>query len=160
MPSICKTIAKRSSFAYDRFRRRDGRAGDAPRTCRGSLRERAARRRDASACRMRYLGKRKKRRADRNYILYALTTETGDNSYIGLTVARGRAFLRSVKIRIQKHYSRARQENHNWALCEFLRKNPKISMQAKILKIIRGRKSAYMHERKYITKLKPNLNTF
>jgi hypothetical protein len=36
----------------------------------------------------------RKKRNDRNYILYQLTVD--EQTYIGLTVAIGRAFLRSV----------------------------------------------------------------
>ena len=51
----------------------------------------------------------RKKRNDRNYILYQLTVD--EQTYIGLTVAIGRAFLRSVKVRVQKHLSRARVVN-------------------------------------------------
>jgi len=51
-----------------------------------------------------------KKRCDRNHVIYCLTAETGDQ-YIGLTVAQGQAYLRSVKVRVQKHLSRAKREN-------------------------------------------------
>ena len=51
----------------------------------------------------------RKKRNDRNYILYELRVD--NRTYIGLTVSQGRAFLRSVKVRVQKHISRAFVEN-------------------------------------------------
>ena len=102
----------------------------------------------------------RKKRNDRNYILYQILFENTDDRYIGLTVASGRAYLRSVKIRIQKHLSRARRENKNWTLYEFIRKNPEAKLQYEIIDIVRGRKNAYELERQYIEELNPNLNTF
>ena len=102
----------------------------------------------------------RKRRNDRNYVLYQITVEnTGDN-YIGITVATGRAFLRSVKVRVQKHLSRAKCENKDWNFCQFIRKNPEAKLEYEILDVVRGRKAAYQRERELIAKLDPKLNTF
>ena len=101
----------------------------------------------------------RKKRSDRNYVLYQITAETGD-SYVGLTVAQGQAFLRSVKVRVQKHLSRARKENHEWTLYEFLRENPEVELQYEVLEVVRGRKPAYQRERELIAEYEPNLNTF
>ena len=101
----------------------------------------------------------RKKRSDRNYILYLVTAETGDN-YIGLTVAQGRAFLRSVKVRVQKHLSRAKQEQKNWEFCNFIRNNPDTQLQYEVVEIVRGRKPAYQRERELIAEFQPTLNTF
>ena len=102
----------------------------------------------------------RRKRNDRNYVLYQIVAEnTGDN-YIGLTVATGRAFLRSVKVRVQKHMSRAKREDKNWALCEFIRQNPDAALTYEVLDIVRGRKKAYEIERQYIEEFQPTLNTF
>jgi sarcosine oxidase delta subunit len=100
----------------------------------------------------------RKKRKDRNYILYQLTAE--HETYIGLTVAQGQAFLRSVKVRIQKHISRAKKENKNWLLYTFIRDNPEVTLQYEVLEVIRGRKNAYQRERELITENNPSLNTF
>ena len=102
----------------------------------------------------------RRKRNDRNYILYQILFENTDDHYIGLTVASGRAYLRSVKVRIQKHMSRARRENKNWSLYEFIRENPDAKIQYQIIDIVRGRKNAYELERQYIEELSPTLNTF
>ena len=99
-----------------------------------------------------------KKRCDRNYVLYRL--EMDGQSYVGLTVSQGRAFLRSVKVRVQKHLSRARRENKEWTLYAFLRDNEDAQVQYEVLEVIRGRKPAYQRERELIAELEPTLNTF
>ena len=99
-----------------------------------------------------------KKRCDRNYVLYRL--EMDGQSYVGLTVSQGRAFLRSVKVRVQKHLSRARRENQDWSLYSFLRANEDVTVQYEVLEVIRGRKPAYQRERELIVELEPTLNTF
>ena len=99
-----------------------------------------------------------KKRCDRNYVLYRL--EMDGQSYVGLTVSQGRAFLRSVKVRVQKHLSRARRENQDWTLYAFLRDNEEVQVQYEVLEVIRGRKPAYQRERELIAEMSPTLNTF
>jgi hypothetical protein len=100
----------------------------------------------------------RKKRSDRNYVLYQLTAE--NETYIGLTVAQGQAFLRSVKVRVQKHLSRAKRENKEWTLYAFLRANPEVALQYEVLEVVRGRKPAYQREREIIAEVEPSLNTF
>jgi hypothetical protein len=101
----------------------------------------------------------RKKRSDRNYVLYNVSCETTGDFYIGLTVATGRAFLRSVKVRVQKHLSRARREDKDWNLYAFLRQNES-AIQYEVIEVIRGRKPAYQRERELINELNPTLNTF
>jgi len=101
----------------------------------------------------------RKKRSDRNYVLYNVSCETTGDFYIGLTVATGRAFLRSVKVRVQKHLSRARRENKDWNLYTFLRQNED-DLRYEVLEVVRGRKNAYQREREIIAELDPTLNTF
>ena len=98
----------------------------------------------------------RKKRNDRNYILYQLTVH--EQTYIGLTVAIGRAFLRSVKVRVQKHLSRARVENKEWTVCVALKDAEVI--QYEVLEVVRGRKNAYQRERELIYTMEPTLNDF
>ena len=100
----------------------------------------------------------RKKRSDRNYVLYQLTA--GTSTYVGLTVAQGQAFLRSVKVRVQKHCSRANRENHSWSLYSYLRDNPEVQIQYEVLEVVRGRKPAYAQERELIAQYQPDLNTF
>ena len=98
----------------------------------------------------------RKKRSDRNHVLYQLTI--GEQTYIGLTVAIGQAYLRSVKVRVQKHMSRAKKESKDWAICEALRSDEAI--QYEVLEVVRGRKAAHSRERQLIEKLSQSLNNF
>jgi hypothetical protein len=98
----------------------------------------------------------RKKRNDRNYVLYRLYVDGAE--YIGLTVSIGRAFLKSVKIRVQKHMSRALVEDKNWTLCNALRSAEVVEYE--VLEVIRGRKAAYSRERELIAEYSPELNDF
>ena len=98
----------------------------------------------------------RKKRNDRNYILYELRVD--NRTYIGLTVSQGRAFLRSVKVRVQKHISRAFVENKDWSLCHAIQNAESISYS--VIEVVRGRKNAYQRERELIAEYAPKLNDF
>ena len=102
----------------------------------------------------------RKRRNDRNYVLYRVSG--GDETYVGLTVAQGRAFWKSVKLRVGKHISRALNENKDWSMCKFLREaiEAEETIYYEILEVVRGRKAAYQRERELIAELNPSLNDF
>jgi hypothetical protein len=102
----------------------------------------------------------RRKRNDRNYVLYSIVAEDTGDSYIGLTVATGRAFLRSVKVRVQKHLSRAKCETKDWSFCEFIRQNPEAELRYQVIEVVRGRKPAYQRERELIAEYQPTLNTF
>lgn len=100
----------------------------------------------------------RKKRNDRNHVIYQITSNTGD-FYIGLTVAQGRAFLNSVKVRLQKHLSAAKCDGKDWVFAEFLRNNPDADLQYEVLEVVRGRKAAHQRERELIALFAPTLNT-
>jgi len=97
-----------------------------------------------------------KKRCDRNHVIYRMFI--GDQSYIGLTVANGRAFGKAVKLRVQKHISRAMIEDKDWSICEALRGAEVVEYE--VLEVIRGRKPAHQREREIIAEMAPTLNTF
>jgi hypothetical protein len=97
-----------------------------------------------------------KKRCDRNHVIYRMFI--GDQSYIGLTVANGRAFGKAVKLRVQKHISRAMIEQKDWSICEALRGAEVVEYE--VLEVIRGRKPAHQRERVLIAEMAPTLNTF
>jgi hypothetical protein len=98
----------------------------------------------------------RKKRNDRNYVLYRLYID--GQEYIGLTVSVGRAFLRSVKVRVQKHISRSKVENKDWTVCNALRDADVVEYE--VLEVVRGRKAAYQRERELIAEYQPELNDF
>ena len=103
---------------------------------------------------------KRKLRSDRNHVLYRVECiDTGD-SYIGVTVAIGQAFLRSVKVRWQKHVSRAMNENKNWSFCTAIRNNADAEWRYEVIEVVRGRKPAHQRERQLIAEFSPTLNTF
>lgn len=100
----------------------------------------------------------RKKRADRNHVIYKITADTGD-FYIGLTVAQGRAFLGSVKTRFQKHISAAKCDGKDWTFSTFIRNNPNTTFKYEVIEVVRGRKAAHSRERELISLNKPTLNT-
>lgn len=105
--------------------------------------------------------KKRKKRSDRNHILYQLTLlETGE-TYIGLSAVLGQAIKRTLEVRFRRHLSRARTEGKPWTLHKRLRKYPSPEAWEKlVLKTVRGRKNAHQAERELIRILVPALNTF
>jgi len=99
----------------------------------------------------------RKKRTDRNHAIYQLTClDTGD-TYIGITVVRGRAVKKSVETRFQQHCYRAENQNKDWSLCNALRKFD--SWTHDIIEIVRGKTEAHQRERVLISMYQPTLNT-
>ena len=61
----------------------------------------------------------RKRRTDRNHIIYELRVPAGN--YIGVTAKTESTVARSVRVRANKHFYRAKTENKDWTLCAALR---------------------------------------
>jgi hypothetical protein len=102
----------------------------------------------------------RKKRSDRNHVIYQVTcVDTGD-TYIGLTVALGQAYLKSVKIRWQKHVSRAMRETKDWTFCQAIRDLADCEWRYEVVEVVRGRKPAHQRERELIATYEPSLNTF
>lgn len=107
-----------------------------------------------------YYAYMRKKRSDRNHVIYQVTcVDTGD-TYIGLTVALGQAYLKSVKIRWQKHVSRAMRETKDWSFCKAIRELADCEWQYEVVEVVRGRKPAHQRERELIAAWEPSLNTF
>ena len=101
---------------------------------------------------------RRKTRADCNYIIYEAVDECGEN-YIGLTRKSLPNAGKVVKERWRKHIRRARNENRDWVLYEYLRAvGLALAWEHKIICIIRGRKEAYAYERELVKSRQPTLN--
>lgn len=104
--------------------------------------------------------KTRKRRCDRNHIIYRLTnTETGE-FYVGITVITGKAVKKSLDERWKRHVQRALNESRDWKLCVAIRTAGPEKFKREVLKIVRGKPVAHREERELIRTLQPALNTF
>jgi len=103
----------------------------------------------------------RKRRSDRNHVVYMIKNTVTDQLYIGITVLsyRGNA-QRTLDRRVQKHVQRAFAENKNWALCESFRKYEPENHEYWVHDVVRGKAAAHNMEVGLIDALNPQLNTF
>ena len=100
----------------------------------------------------------RKKRADRNHIIYELVVN-GLN-YIGVTAKTESTVNKSVLSRAAKHFYRAKKENKDWALCVALRElNDKSEIEVYVHEVIRGKAAAHKREVEIRRTVKPVLNT-
>lgn len=99
----------------------------------------------------------KKRRSDRNHVIYRLTCEDTGQTYIGITAARFPSnMLRTVKYRWIQHCYKAAKEKLQWPLHEAIRKYDSWSYE--VLEIVRGKIECHARERELIATFNPELN--
>lgn len=101
----------------------------------------------------------RKRRTDRNHIIYRIVNKQTGEFYIGITVLQGRAYLGSIQKRFKQHVSRATNEDKDWKLCNSIREFGASAFQIEIFETIRGKRPAHAREVQLIKELKPQLNT-
>jgi hypothetical protein len=100
----------------------------------------------------------RKKRTDRNHIIYELRVAGGN--YIGVTAKTETTVLKSVKARAAKHFYRAKTEDKAWALCQALRSlADKSEIEVLVHEVIRGKAAAHKREVELRRALKPTLNT-
>jgi predicted GIY-YIG superfamily endonuclease len=92
-------------------------------------------------------------------MVYEIVNTENGKSYIGVTAAIGRRFNYSAKLRLQKHFSRARKENKNWALYNDMREHCQSVYDLFIVKIVRGKAAAHQYETKQLQKFHYELNS-
>lgn len=99
----------------------------------------------------------RKKRSDRNHLIYELTClDTGD-TYIGITVMRGRAQVKTLATRWQQHCYRAFNQDKDWALSKAIRKSD--NWAQRVVEVVRGKAAAHAREVELIDSLNPSLNT-
>jgi hypothetical protein len=103
--------------------------------------------------------KKRKRRSDRTHVVYRLTNTVTGEIYIGITVATGRAYVRSLKERWKRHVSRATRQTMEWNLCNSIRQYGERAFSREIIHLIRGKAAAHSMETALIHSLKPALNS-
>ena len=99
----------------------------------------------------------RKRRNDRNHVIYQITAPNGDR-YIGITFVRGRAFKRSAKIRWEAHMRNALDYGRDNLLSLSIREHGVEGFKREILEVVRGKKATHARERELIAEMKPELN--
>ncbi len=100
----------------------------------------------------------RKKRTDRNHIIYELRVPAGN--YIGVTAKTESTVLKSVRARAAKHFYRAKKEDKDWSLCVALRQlNDKSEIEIVVHAIIRGKAEAHKEEVVIRRAVRPNLNT-
>jgi len=102
--------------------------------------------------------KSRKVRCDRRHIVYVITCIVTGEQYVGITVGSGSVKQR-LKVRMQKHAERARNENKGWGLCCALREHGTANFNYGVLALVRGKAAAHALECGIIHAFCPTLNT-
>jgi len=103
----------------------------------------------------------RKRRSDRNQVIYFIEDVVTREVYIGLTALsfKGNVY-RTLRRRMQKHMQRALTENKDWGLSRALRERGAERFVFGVVEVVRGKKAAHAHETELINTIQPALNTF
>jgi hypothetical protein len=101
----------------------------------------------------------RKKRSDRNHIIYKLTNTVTNESYIGVTAVTGRAYLKSLRSRWIRHIYKANVGMAEYPISVSIRTHGEESFTREILQIVRGKKNAFQTESQLINEHKPALNT-
>tara|TARA_B100000941_G_C28397798_1_gene496360 strand:- start:95 stop:409 length:315 start_codon:yes stop_codon:yes gene_type:complete len=99
----------------------------------------------------------RKKRSDRNHIIYKITCLKTKETYIGLTLQTGQKKIGSAKIRLKSHISRA-LNGGGWKLHERIREIGSEYFVTEVIDIVRGKSLAHKKEVEYIKILSPALN--
>ena len=99
----------------------------------------------------------RKKRNDRNHIIYKITCLKTKETYIGLTLQTGQKKIGSAKIRLKSHISRA-LNGGGWKLHERIREIGPEYFVTEVIDIVRGKSFAHKKEIEYIKDLSPTLN--
>jgi hypothetical protein len=103
----------------------------------------------------------RKRRTDRNQIIYYIQDTVTLEYYIGLTaVCYAGNVRKTLTRRMQKHMQRAMTENKDWGLSRALREQGAERFVFGVVEIVRGKRPAHARETELINTLQPALNTF
>jgi len=100
----------------------------------------------------------RKRRSDRNQVIYLLTCVVTGERYVGLTVARGRAYGRSMNIRFDAHIRNATVYDKDTLLYRAMRAHDPTSFKKEVLEVVRGKAEAHRRELEIARQLGAELN--
>ena len=103
----------------------------------------------------------RKRRSDRNQVVYYIQDIVTLEYYIGLTALSFKGNVRkTLNRRMQKHMQRALAENKDWGLSRALRERGAERFVYGVIEVVRGKRPAHARETELINTLQPTLNTF
>ena len=103
----------------------------------------------------------RKRRTDRNQVLYFIQDTVTFEYYIGLTAMCFAGNVRkTLTRRMKKHMQRAVTERKDWGLSCALRERGAERFVFGVIEIVRGKRPAHARETLLINTLRPALNTF
>ena len=103
----------------------------------------------------------RKRRSDRNQVIYYIQDVVTHDTYIGLTALCFAGNVRkTLTRRMQKHMQRALAENKDWGLSRALRERGAERFVFGVVEVVRGKKAAHSRETELINIMQPSLNTF
>ena len=103
----------------------------------------------------------RKRRSDRNQVIYFIQDNVTLEYYIGLTAMEFNGNIRkTLNRRMQKHMQRALAENKDWGLSRALRERGAERFVFGVVEVVRGKRPAHARETELINTLQPSLNTF
>ena len=100
----------------------------------------------------------RKRRNDRNQVIYLLTCVVTGERYVGLTVARTRAHKKSMNIRCEAHVRNATVYGKDTLLYRAMRAHGPNTFRKEVLEVVRGKAEAHRRELEIARELKVELN--
>lgn len=107
------------------------------------------------------MARTRRRRSDRNFIIYQLTHLKSGQIYIGISAVLGRAVKYTLQRRFNKHVSKALCAGKKWRLHRVMRKHPEPEhWDQQVLEVVRGKKATFRRERDLIKQHAPSLNSF
>ncbi len=102
--------------------------------------------------------KPRKRRSDRNHLVYKLTCTADDSFYIGITFVDKGKKEKSLDRRWRAHLRNALDYGRENKLSVAIRTHGPESFTHEILEIVRGKSNCHARERELIAELRPDLN--
>jgi len=101
----------------------------------------------------------RKRRNDRNHLIYLITCNVTDERYIGVTVMLKAAKIKTLKQRWSGHVYKALVAGEKWTLPKAIRKYGPENFTIEALDTVRGKKDAFAREAELINEWGTELNT-
>ena len=101
----------------------------------------------------------RKKRSDRNHIIYKITNNVTNETYIGVTVSQHRYnWGKSVHSRWLRHLYKAIKCMADFPISESIRTYGEHAFTQEVIEIVRGKKPAFQREAELINEYRPELN--